>query len=76
MPAVLGYGAGAAVILGAFDYTGGVLSGYTKDPEVDEFDRKQYLRQNRRRPIEQTIEELGEGRGTSRVGISEDRMLT
>lgn len=62
-PAVLGYGALAAVVLGAFDYTGGALTGYRKDPNVDEFDRKEYLRKNRRRPIEQTIEELGEGRG-------------
>ena len=53
-----------AVILGAYDYTGGVLTGYKKDNEVDEFERKEYLRKNRRRPIEQTISELGEGRGT------------
>ncbi|KAI9680791.1 MAG: hypothetical protein M1817_004231 [Caeruleum heppii] len=61
MPAVLGYGAGVAVILGAFDYTGGSLTGYTRDPDVDEFERKQILRKNRRRPIEQTVAELGEG---------------
>jgi len=30
---------------------------------VDEVSRKEYLRKNRRRPIEQTIAELGEGRG-------------
>jgi hypothetical protein len=63
MPAVLGYGAGAALIMGAFDYTGGILTGYTKDPEEDEFARKQYLRKNRRKPIEDTVAELGEGRG-------------
>jgi hypothetical protein len=62
-PKVLGFGALAAVILGAYDYTGGALTGYKKDPEMDEFERKEYLRKNRRRPIEQTIEELGEGRG-------------
>lgn len=49
--------------MSAFDYTGGALSGYKKDKDVDEFDRKEYLRKNRRRPIEQTISELGEGRG-------------
>lgn len=63
VPAVLGYGALLAVTLGAFDYTGGVLTGYSKDPTVDEVDRKEYLRKNRRRPIQQTVEELGEGRG-------------
>lgn len=63
-PAVLGYGALAAVVLGAYDYTGGRLTGYRKDPAVDEFARKEYLRKNRRRPIEETIAEVGEGRGT------------
>jgi hypothetical protein len=52
-----------AVVLGAFDYTGGALTGYKKDPEIDEFERKEQLRKNRRRPIEETIAELGEGRG-------------
>lgn len=63
MPAVLGYGAGLAVLLGSYDYTGGQLRGYDKDPEVDEYERKQQLRKNRRRPIQETLEELGEGRG-------------
>jgi hypothetical protein len=56
-------GALAAVILGAYDYTGGALTGYKKDPEMDEFERKELLRKNRRRPIQETISELGEGRG-------------
>jgi len=30
---------------------------------VDEYERKEQLRRNRRRPIQQTVEELGEGRG-------------
>lgn len=64
VPAVLGFGALTAVVLGAYDYTGGALTGFKKDPEMDEFERKQILRKtNRRRPIEQTISELGEGRG-------------
>jgi hypothetical protein len=62
-PAVLGFGALTAIVLGAYDYTGGSLTGYTKDPEIDEFERKEALRKNRRRPIEETINELGEGRG-------------
>ena len=62
-PTVLGFGALTAVILGAYDYAGGALTGYKKDPEIDEFDRKEYLRKNRRRPIEETINDLGEGRG-------------
>jgi hypothetical protein len=53
-----------AVVLGAYDYTGGALTGYKKDPEIDEFERKEALRKSRRRPIGETISELGEGRGT------------
>lgn len=63
-PAVFGFGTLCAVVLGAYDYTGGALTGYKKDPEMDEFERKEQLRKNRRRPIEETISELGEGRGT------------
>jgi hypothetical protein len=51
--------------MGAYDYTGGSLTGYRRDPKVDEFDRKEYMRKNRRRPIEETIAEIGEGRGIS-----------
>jgi hypothetical protein len=71
IPAVLGYGAGLAVLLGTFDYTGGKLTGYTKDPDMDEFDRKEYLRKNRRRPIQEVIDELGEGRGRHSHGFEE-----
>ena len=65
-PAVLGFGAGLAIVQGAFDYTGGKFSGYDKDPNVDEYERKEALRKNRRRPIQETLEELGEGRGEFR----------
>jgi hypothetical protein len=51
--------------MGAFDYTGGSLSGFKKDKDLDEFERKEALRKNRRRPIQETLSELGEGRGTS-----------
>ena len=66
-PAVLGYGSAMAVVLAAFNYTGGKLSGYVKDPEVDEVGRKEYMRRNRRRPFEETVEQLGEGRGEPQI---------
>lgn len=50
-------------MLSAFDYTGGAITGYKRDPNVDEFERKEFLRKNRRIPVEQTVAELGEGRG-------------
>ncbi|KUI71913.1 hypothetical protein VM1G_08036 [Cytospora mali] len=74
MPVILGYGAFTAVTLAAFDFCGGSLRG--KKPEIegmDEFERKEYLRTTRRRPIEETIENLGEGRGIKGPGYEERR---
>lgn len=62
-PAMLGFGTGLAILMSAYKYTGGRLSGYIADPDVDEVSRKEAMRKNRRRPIEQTVNELGEGRG-------------
>lgn len=62
-PAVLGFGAGLAVAQGVFDYSGGKFSGYEADPNIDQYERKEFLRMNRRRPIGETIERMGEGRG-------------
>ncbi|KAF2838590.1 hypothetical protein M501DRAFT_1004358 [Patellaria atrata CBS 101060] len=70
---VLGYGTALAVILGVFDYTGNSITGYTRDSTVDEVSRKEFLRKNRRRPIEETISELGEGRGIYAPGYRERR---
>jgi len=50
-----------SVIMAVADFTGGSLKG-KRDPEVDEYERKVALRTNRRRPIEETIAEVGEGR--------------
>ena len=62
-PSVLGFGVLTGVMLAAYDYTGANLRGYKKDADLDEFERKQAIRKNRRRPIEETISEIGEGRG-------------
>ncbi|KAL2045626.1 hypothetical protein N7G274_002054 [Stereocaulon virgatum] len=72
-PAVLGYGAAMGVAQGVFDYTGGKFSGYDKDPKVDEYERKESLRKNRRRPIQEILDELGEGRGVFGPGYRERR---
>ncbi|KAK4611575.1 NADH-ubiquinone oxidoreductase [Fulvia fulva] len=72
-PAVIGYGSALAVILSAFTFTGGRLNGFAKDPDVDEVARKEYMRKNRRRPIEQTVNELGEGRGIYAPGYEQRR---
>jgi hypothetical protein len=62
MPRILGYGALTAVILAAYEYTGGSLTGFKRDPGVDEYERKEMMRKNRRRPLEETLAEIGEGR--------------
>lgn len=60
MPRVFGFGAGMAVLLSAANYTGGLKG--NKDKEADEFARKEAMRMNRRRPVEETLAEVGEGR--------------
>jgi hypothetical protein len=72
-PSFFGYGTGLAVILYAFDYTGARWAGYKRDTDVDEVERKEFIRKNRRRPITETIQELGEGRGIEAPGYEERR---
>jgi hypothetical protein len=62
---LLGYGVAVSAVMTAFEYTGGSLFGYKKDTSVDEFDRRQQLRKAFQTPGEQTVAELGEGRGMS-----------
>jgi hypothetical protein len=64
MPAFLGMGALLSVITATFDYGGGRFRP-RPDPNIDEVERKEAIRKTYRRPIEETIAELGEGRGRS-----------
>ncbi|KAI1292432.1 hypothetical protein F5Y03DRAFT_21857 [Xylaria venustula] len=74
MPSIIGYGAAFSVVMTVFDFTGGSLRGKrTEVPEMDEYERKEYLRKNRRRPIEETITDVGEGRGIQPPGYEERR---
>ncbi|KAI1377873.1 NADH-ubiquinone oxidoreductase 213 kDa subunit [Hypoxylon crocopeplum] len=75
MPQILGFGAAYSVIMSTFEYAGGSLRGgpRTEVPEMDEYDRKEYLRKNRRRPIAETVSEIGEGRGIRPPGYEERR---
>ena len=60
---VVGTGATLAGILAVFTYTGGSLRGPVPDEQQDEVARKQFLRKHRRHSFQDTIDELGEGRG-------------
>ncbi|CAK7241361.1 MAG: hypothetical protein STHCBS139747_002822 [Sporothrix thermara] len=62
MPRIVGMGAFTATVLAAFDFTGGKLTGWANETEEDRFERKEYQRKNRRRPAEETISQLGDGR--------------
>ncbi|KAI0205976.1 hypothetical protein F4808DRAFT_408494 [Astrocystis sublimbata] len=74
MPRILGFGAAFSVVMTVFAYTGGSLRGTQSEVSgIDEYDRKEYLRRNRRRPIEETIAVLGEGRGIQPPGYEERR---
>ncbi|KAF3490498.1 NADH-ubiquinone oxidoreductase subunit [Arthroderma uncinatum] len=72
-PAVIGYGVALATVLGTFEFTGGSLRGKEIDRTVDEYDRRTALRKNFRSPGEETIAELGEGRGIEGPGYAERR---
>ncbi|KAI1175280.1 hypothetical protein F4777DRAFT_579116 [Nemania sp. FL0916] len=71
---VLGAGAGFSAVMTTFEYTGGRLTGQRSElPGMDDYETKEYLRKNRRRPIEETIADLGEGRGIFPPGYEERR---
>jgi hypothetical protein len=61
---VLGLGTFCAIFFGGLQYTGGRLHGFKARAEEDMFEWKMEMRKNKRRPLEETIAELGEGRGT------------
>ncbi|KAI1333761.1 hypothetical protein F5Y15DRAFT_421547 [Xylariaceae sp. FL0016] len=75
IPRILGNGAIFSVILTAFAYTGGSLRGGRRGEvsELDEYERKEIMRKNRRRPIEETIMDVGEGRDIKPPGYEERR---
>jgi hypothetical protein len=61
MPVVMGLGSAVGVIQGALYFMGGRIDSFKK--ESDEFERKEKVRRSTRLPIEQTVAEIGEGRG-------------
>ncbi|KAI9738362.1 MAG: hypothetical protein M1834_008865 [Cirrosporium novae-zelandiae] len=72
IPAVMGYGAGLAVVMGAVEYTGNTL-GTNKTQDEDDYAKKMKMRMNRRRPIQETLDAIGEGRGIMGPGYAERR---
>lgn len=68
MKTTLGVGAATGIALGTIGLGGGWLA---KDKNADQLDadEKEEIRKNRRRPAEETIAALGEGRGMHSVFV-------
>ncbi|KAI9147823.1 NADH-ubiquinone oxidoreductase 21.3 kDa subunit [Paramyrothecium foliicola] len=71
LPVVLGIGGLFAGVQGTLYFLGGRIDSFKE--ESDEFERKEIIRRTTRRPVEQTIAELGEGRGIRPPGYEERR---
>ncbi|KAH6606201.1 mitochondrial import inner membrane translocase subunit tim17 family [Trichoderma cornu-damae] len=67
-PVMLALGAFFGTAQGLFHVAGGRLDSFYK--EEDEFERKEIIRRTTRLPVEQTVAELGEGRGKSLLPFS------
>lgn len=62
MPVVMALGALVGTVQGTFHLLGGRLDSFKT--EDDEFAHKETIRRTTRVPVEQTVSEIGEGRGT------------
>jgi hypothetical protein len=63
MPSVLGSGILLGVALAGAQYTGGAVFSQRPDPYEDKFATKEEVRRRFRRPVNELINEIGEGRG-------------
>ncbi|KAI1820094.1 hypothetical protein F4861DRAFT_543268 [Xylaria intraflava] len=71
---VVGAGAAFSVVMSTFAYTGGSLVGTRTEVDgMDEYERKEYLRKNRRILIWETVADIGEGRGIEPIGYEQRR---
>lgn len=76
---MLGAGALFATAMAAFDYVGGIRGvGDIRDQVDDdgEVERREELKKVRRRPLSETLQQLGEGRGTLIIHGSMQLALT
>jgi hypothetical protein len=68
---MIGAGAACSTVLTAFRYTNGIWGGNKGEMDLDEeeVERREALKKMRRRPLSETIEQLGEGRGKHSLGM-------
>jgi hypothetical protein len=69
LPYMLGAASMTSFTIAAFKYTGG-LTGYKTDTGEDEVEGREAYKETYRRPVSETIEQVGEGRGESCVQLS------
>jgi len=60
---MLGAGVAFGTVMSAFRYTNGLTGYRISDNDDDDVERKEAIRKMRRRPLLETVEQLGEGRG-------------
>lgn len=63
MPSVLGSGVLLGVALAGAQYGGGAIFSQRSDPDEDKFAKREEVRRRFRRPVNELINEIGEGRG-------------
>ncbi|KAF2827246.1 hypothetical protein CC86DRAFT_466051 [Ophiobolus disseminans] len=73
LPFMLGAGVAFSTVLTAFRFTGGWLGHGSAETDEEEVERREKAKKARRRPISETIQELGEGRGIYAPGYEERR---
>jgi len=73
MPSVLGSGVLLGVALAGAQYTGGAVFSQRSDPDEDKFAKREEVRRRFRRPVNELINEIGEGRGIYGPGYDERR---
>ncbi|KYK54782.1 Mitochondrial import inner membrane translocase subunit Tim17 family protein [Drechmeria coniospora] len=71
LPVLVGLGALVGSVQGTLHFFGGRIDSFKH--EDDEFARKETLRRTTRLPVEQTVAEIGEGRGIRPPGYEERR---
>lgn len=66
---MLGAGAVFGTSMAAFRYTAGLRGTSSGEVDEEEVERRETQKKLRRRPLSETLEQLGEGRGKPRVGL-------
>jgi hypothetical protein len=73
---MLGAGAAFSTVLTAFRFTNGLRGIASVETDEEEVERRENIKKMRRRPLSETIEQLGEGRGEQGLIQITNAMLT